>query len=149
MFSTTNSDQGQFPPKVPTITDSNHNGAIWESFKIAEYLEKTYPEPSIFGNAKSLHRFFQEYVSKHVSPKVFNLVAQDIVNQILDEPSAEYFRRTREARVGMKLEALAANPEAIRGEIKDALAPIHATIKNSGTFVSGSSSRYLLFFFFP
>ncbi|RUO96812.1 hypothetical protein BC936DRAFT_141418 [Jimgerdemannia flammicorona] len=135
-------DQGQFPPTVPTITDSKRDGAIWDSFKIAEYLEEAYPEHSIFGKAKSLHLFFQEYVSTFVTPAARNLLMVDQVREILDEPSAKYYRESREARLGKTLEELCGQPGNERRALKTALVPVHATIKKSGAFVSGSTVGY-------
>jgi len=75
-----------------------------DSQPIVEYLEKTYPEaPTLFPhNTLGLQTAFEQAYD-HNS----NAVGPFLISRIwerLNSPSQEYYRRTREARIGKKLE---------------------------------------------
>ncbi|RUP48765.1 hypothetical protein BC936DRAFT_144030 [Jimgerdemannia flammicorona] len=134
-------DQGQWPPKVPVIVDPKHDGAIWDSWKIAEYLDEAYPDtPSVFNNNKPLHLFFEKYVINHLYPHFTKLVMLDIYN-LLDEPSAAYFRESREKYFGATLEKFCEDKESARSQLKVTLSPIHDALKFTG-WISGENVGY-------
>ncbi|MEP4889346.1 MAG: glutathione S-transferase N-terminal domain-containing protein [Aliiglaciecola sp.] len=98
-------------PLLPVVTDSDK--VISDSWEIAQYLEDTYPQnPSLFANdeakvqAESFHQWVSTVLSKHIP----GIIILDLFNIIADQDK-EYFRTTREARLGTSLEEFAATPE--------------------------------------
>jgi len=89
---------------VPVMQDGGV--FVGGSLNIAEYLEKTYPDtPTLFPDDPH-HRyakFVEAWVDTSLQPQIFHTLAYDI---FLLMPDAEqpYFRKTREARLGMTLE---------------------------------------------
>ncbi|GLB38803.1 putative glutathione S-transferase, N-terminal domain [Lyophyllum shimeji] len=101
---------------LPAIYDPNTKTALAESALIAEYLDATYPDtPKLFpvGTHALQHAFVAAFMQTLSPVWQFALPA---ANNILNPPSEVYFRRTREAMFGKKLEdvvptGLAANEE--------------------------------------
>src|SRR5690606_28184137 len=92
--------------KVPILVDGEQ--VVYDSWKIAEYLESTYPDaPSLFGGeaGTSLTKFVAAGVDTTLLPAVSPLLLADIP-PLLDEGDRDYFRQSREARFGVTLEAL-------------------------------------------
>jgi glutathione S-transferase len=91
---------------LPAIHDPSTGIYVSDSMLIAEYLEKTYPDtPSLFPhNTVGLQStFFPAFESNLDALWQFSLPA---TCSILNAPSAEYFRRTREAHFGKTMEDL-------------------------------------------
>ncbi|KAI6098902.1 hypothetical protein EDD16DRAFT_1661298 [Pisolithus croceorrhizus] len=87
---------------LPVLSDPNTNALITDSWEIAEYLEKTYPEKPIFPNkSKGLILAFDTAVYDLGRAAVAFLLLR--VSQILRERSAEYFITTREALLRKKI----------------------------------------------
>jgi len=123
--------------KVPVLVDGD--AAIHDSPTIAAYLEKTYPNrPSLFGGpeAQALSRFTVDWTDLVLQPALFRLIVADIP-PLLEPMDAEYFRRTREARVGMKLEEFCADKEPKLDALRQVLAPLRRTLTNQ-PFLSGA-----------
>lgn len=98
-------------PLLPVITDGDK--VVCDSWSIAEHLEEKYPQaPSLFANneakekAKALHLWASTVLSKHIP----GILILDLYN-VIAEQDKEYFRRSREERIGTSLEAFAATPE--------------------------------------
>jgi len=96
---------------LPVITDGD--SVVNDSWNIAEYLEATYPnEPSLFASnearekAKAFHEWTTTVLSKHIP----GIIILDLYNLIADQDK-EYFRRTREERLGTSIEEFAATPD--------------------------------------
>jgi len=114
--------------KVPVLVDGA--AAIHDSPAIAEYLEKTYPDrPSLFGGkeAEALSRFYVDWTDLVLQGALFRLVVADIP-PLLAPIDADYFRRTREARVGTTLEEFCAGRDAKLDALRQALAPLRRTL---------------------
>ncbi|KAJ1307246.1 hypothetical protein OPQ81_001359 [Rhizoctonia solani] len=115
---------------LPVIADpsSDPNGKptyVADSFKIALYLDKTYPAPqypSIFapGTAGLQHMFISNYRTSVAAP--IYLLIHPQVPRILDARSAEYMRRTRGARLTPLSESEAAEKWKEAREIFSGLA---------------------------
>jgi len=123
--------------KVPVLVDGE--AAIHDSPAIAAYLEKTYPShPSLFGGpeAEALSRFIVEWTDLVLQPALFRLIVADIP-PLLEPMDADYFRSTREARVGMKLEEFVADQESKLKALHQNLAPLRRTLTHQ-PFLSGS-----------
>src|SRR5260370_22851144 len=92
--------------RVPVLVDGDR--WIAESWVIANYLEDTYPDgPSLFGGSagRALSRFYSSLADTLVNA-MFRFIALDILQHV-HENDMYYFRRSREERVGMPLEAFA------------------------------------------
>ncbi|KIJ66492.1 hypothetical protein HYDPIDRAFT_174570 [Hydnomerulius pinastri MD-312] len=81
---------------VPVLSDLNTGALITDSFEIAEYLDKTYPEKSVFPtNSVGLINAFDSAYVALTQPAVQPVQLRS--SQILNERSAEYFIRMRTA----------------------------------------------------
>lgn len=112
---------------VPVIKD---NGTVVsDSWKIAEYLEGKQPEPNIFPGLglKEACRFFNLYVNSTVHAALFPVVVTDIFANV-DPADREYFRTSREKRLGMTLEEIAAKRAEYRPRLQAVLADLNATL---------------------
>ena len=98
-------------PLLPVITDGEQ--IISDSWKIAEYLEDNYADkPRLFANeeAKAKAEAFHQWLSTVLSKHIPGILILDLYNVIADQDK-DYFRTTREERIGTTLEAFAATPE--------------------------------------
>jgi glutathione S-transferase len=98
-------------PLLPIITDGDK--IVSDSWAIAEYLEATYPDtPSLFANdeAKEKADAFHKWVSTVLSKHVPGILILDLYNVLADQDK-DYFRTTRENKIGKSLEEFAKNPE--------------------------------------
>jgi glutathione S-transferase len=98
-------------PLLPIITDGDK--IVSDSWAIAEYLEATYPDtPSLFANdeAKEKADAFHKWVSTVLSKHVPGILILDLYNVLADQDK-NYFRTTRETKIGKTLEDFSANPE--------------------------------------
>ena len=90
-----------------------------DSVAIAEYLDSTYPNslggPLFPQGSRAAFAAFQASVAQALPP-IFDLVVP-AVHRILNPASQQYFRTTREARYGMKLEEVAPLGSARREEL--------------------------------
>ncbi|KDR72407.1 hypothetical protein GALMADRAFT_253215 [Galerina marginata CBS 339.88] len=120
---------------LPAIYDPSTGTYVSESLRIAEYLEKTYPDaPTIFpNNTAGLQMAFTDaFMSKIPKLLPFILPAQVLR---LNSPSAEYIRRSREKDFGKTLEeVLPKGEEAVRqwAAYKDGLGTVDAWYSKNG-----------------
>jgi len=92
---------------LPVIQDPNTGTVVSESYRIAEYLEKTYPDsPKLFPTGSDgLQAAFCMSWSDMIwesFPKLLLKMAHDLLNPA----SREYFRSTREKAFGKPIESL-------------------------------------------
>jgi glutathione S-transferase len=125
---------------VPVLVD----GERWvaDSWTIANYLEDTYPNaPSLFcgAAARSLTRHYSS-LGDSLVPAIFPFVALDILHHVADK-DRDYFRSSREKRVGMTLEAFVANRDAKLAAFRASLAPLRLTLK-AQPFFGGETPLY-------
>ncbi len=126
---------------VPVIVDGDRKLA--DSWAIACYLESAYPNaPSLFGGmaGEGLARFVAAWVAAVVQRGLFPMLALDIFN-LLHEMDKTYFRKSREARLGVSLEAAAAGRDKQVVAFRESLAPVRLTLKDQ-PFLGGSSPHY-------
>ncbi|KAF8810233.1 hypothetical protein BYT27DRAFT_7222021 [Phlegmacium glaucopus] len=97
-------DDGSPAYTLPAIHDPSTGAYVSDSFAIAEYLEKTYPDtPSVFPNDTiGLQKSFGMSFGQNVSA-VWPFILPSVCPK-LNPRSEEYFRRTREISFGKKLE---------------------------------------------
>jgi glutathione S-transferase len=115
---------GGFSKTVPVIDD---NGTlVRESFDIALYLERTYPDrPSLFGGpgGEAMARFVERWCQFNVQSVLLRLIVADI-HDALDAPDQEYFRTDRERRLGKRLEDVQEDREERVEEFRLTLRPL-------------------------
>jgi len=85
---------------LPIIHDPNTSQTIVDSFQIALYLERQYPDtPKLFPvpNTESLIYGFDKGLGRILNGPIFPMLVAGVCG-ILNESSAVYFRETREVR---------------------------------------------------
>lgn len=119
--------------RVPVIKDDGT--VVYDSWTIAGYFEEKQPDPRIFPGPglKEACRFFNLYVDRTVHPAFLPVVVYDIFAKI-DPADREYFRASREQRLGMTLEAMVAKREEYRPRMQTVLADLDAAISGQDYF---------------
>lgn len=134
---------------VPAIHHVPTNKYIMDSKPISHFLEETYPEPPVPLESE-LGREVEARARAVVGVTMYkSLVPREV--KILAPRAAEYFRRTREATVGRKLEDLldpAAEEEtwAAAEGVVDEVGRLMQTNAAEGPFVLGARPSYTDFF---
>jgi glutathione S-transferase len=126
---------------VPVLVDGE--SVIADSHEIAEYLETAYPnEASLFGDAaaRGMISFVKAWTEDVLHPAIAPLVVRDIWAS-LDPKDQDYFRETRERRLGRKLEDFAPERESYLAALKKTLAPLRRTLK-AQSFIAGAAPNY-------
>jgi len=97
-----------WPYTLPAIYDPRSQKFIMYSYKIALYLDETYPDtPALLpSETRVLHAAFQKAVFSALHEKLTPLVVCRIATTALGPPNQKYFRATREAMFGCTLEEL-------------------------------------------
>jgi glutathione S-transferase len=127
--------------RVPVIVD---NGTwVSESWVIANYLEETYPErPTLFGGGagRSVTRFVQGWTDTMLHPGLLRFLVLDVW-QHLHEKDKAYFRKTREERFGVTLEAFTSGREDRLPALRESLQPLR-NLLGAQSFIGGLQPRY-------
>lgn len=132
-------DSGQ--GRVPVLVDDGR--WIADSWVIADYLEKTYPDrPSLFDGVagKALSRFHANWADGVMQPAMIPLVLLDIFKQ-LHEKDRAYFRKSREERFGKTLEEVVAGRDQRVASLRESLTPLRLTLKTQ-PFLGGEAPLY-------
>ncbi len=128
--------------KVPVLADGD--AVVNDSWAIACHLESAYPDrPSLFPGGEAtmaLSRLFNGWTDGTINPVVLRLVIGDLFEYV-HEADRDYFRRTREERLGETLENLHAARDRHWDTLAAALRPVEATLAEQ-PFLSGSSPAY-------
>jgi len=116
---------------------------VCDSWEIAEYLEVNYPgEKSLFRGNKEAHFFFDQYVAQVVMGPL-SILGSPKVAALLEEKAGEFYKRTRLERYGYDIDAWAKeDPEKQLQDLKKVLAPVHASLEKSRTFIFGEHVTY-------
>jgi len=126
---------------VPVLVDGPNT--VRDSWAIATYLEDTYPTTnSLFGGpeGRALARFVNHWTDLALQPALFQAIVGDIYD-VVDADDKEYFRETREARLGRSIEEVrAARPEKVAA-LKGVLTPLRMLLAEF-PFVSGAKPAY-------
>jgi glutathione S-transferase len=125
---------------VPVLVDRDR--WITDSWTIANYLEDTYPNSlSLFGGAAAqrLTRHYSSLGDGLVSA-IFPFIALDILGHLADK-DRDYFRTTREQRVGKTLESFVADRDAGLAGFRASLTPLRTTLK-AQSFLGGTEPLY-------
>lgn len=128
-------------PLLPVITDGDK--VVSDSWAIAEYLDALYPDaPSLFANdearekAKAFHQWTSTALFKHIP----GIIILDLYN-VLAEQDKEYFRSSREERIGTTLETFAATPEKHIEGLQAELAYVRELLENQ-PYLGGDKPDY-------
>jgi glutathione S-transferase len=127
--------------KVPVLVEEDR--WIADSWAIANHLEERYPAaPSLFGGGagRALTRYAVCYADTTLAVNILGFVLRDILDH-LHEKDREYFRKTREARVGTTLEAYVADRAARLPAFRDSLTPLRTTLRGQ-SFLGGDAPLY-------
>ncbi len=127
--------------KVPVLVDGDR--WIADSTVIADYLDKTYSDrPALMasGAIRGLTRFVTAWTDTVLHPGIFRLVLVDIHAHAHEKDKA-YFRESREARIGMSLEAFCADREARIPAFRQSLVPLRTTLQDQ-PFLCGDQPGY-------
>lgn len=127
--------------RVPVLRDGET--VVHDSWSIACYLEERYPyRPPLFGDdaGRSLARFLNHWTDTQLHPVLLRLVVGDIFRW-LDPSDRDYFKESREARLGASLESLQAERDEHLPALKRVLAPLRKTLSDQ-TFISGEAPAY-------
>ena len=118
---------------VPVLKENG--AAVYDSWTIACYLEDKQPEPRLFPvlGLKEACRFFNRYIDSTLNPAVARVIVNDIY-AIVDPADREYFRTTREQRLGMTFTEVAARKDEFRTGMHAALADLEATLVDQEYF---------------
>ena len=126
---------------VPVLDD---NGKIvGDSWAIAEYLEETYPDrPSLFGGreGRALTIFVQDWAIATLQLGLFSSVVLDIFNS-LSPADKEYFRSSREKRLGRTLEEAQAGRDERLPAFRKSLQPLRMLLAKQD-WIGGESPLY-------
>ena len=127
--------------RVPVLLDGGK--PVADSWVIANYLEDAFPDrPSLFGGegGRAVTRMINSWGDIVVNGGLFPLIVADIPAH-LGPVDAEYFRRSREARLGRKLEDVAAERDKTVVTFRRSLEPMRLTLK-SQEFLGGAAPNY-------
>jgi glutathione S-transferase len=127
--------------RVPVIVDKGK--PIVDSWAIALYLEEAYnSRPALFGggSGRALSRFYNEWANAVVLGGIARLVVADIWHH-LDPGDKDYFRSSRETRLGMTLEQYVADREKHLVTFRQSLEPLRQTLVTQ-PFLGGEAPLY-------
>lgn len=127
--------------RVPVIVDDGR--WIADSWTIALHLETAYPDrPSLFGGAAglALSRFYNNWADTVLHPGLIRLNLLDIWRHVAPQDK-DYFRRSREERFGMRLEAVVADRDQRLESFRQSLTPLRLTLQTQA-FLGGAAPLY-------
>ncbi|KAL0095890.1 hypothetical protein F4703DRAFT_1827277 [Phycomyces blakesleeanus] len=125
-------------PTVPIIVDVEKDKVIQESFKIAQYLEDTYPEtPSLFHGNEELHASIQKKIGSTLALNLACIVVLKIIKAYGNEAEQAKFRKDRESKFGMPIEQLIGDLEDRIKAIQDGLEDFRETLTKT-PYLTGS-----------
>jgi len=125
--------------RVPVIVDNGK--PVVDSWAIALHLEETYPaRPPLFSSAPSASRFYNSWADTVLNPAIARIVVLDIFNHLAPQ-DREYFRRTREERLGARLEEVVKDRESRLPVFRQLLEPMRQTLI-AQPFLGGDAPLY-------
>ncbi len=127
--------------RIPVVRDGDT--VVEESYAIAQYLDKTYPNaPSLFKGegAEALTQLTINWSNTTVHPEVAKLCLLDIY-KALAPVDQEFFRASREKMFGCTLEEFSERHPKNGEALGKALLPLELTLKQQ-KFVGGDSPLF-------
>ena len=127
--------------RVPVLLHGD--SAVVDSWVIANYLEDRFPDrPSLFGGegGRAMARMLNWWGDITVVGGIFPLVVADIPEH-LGPVDADYFRKSREARLGKPLEQARQARDAAVAGFRKSLEPMRQTLKTQ-PYLGGDAPNY-------
>lgn len=127
--------------RVPVLTDGDR--VVADSWSIACDLEARYPAtPSLFGDerGRSLAGFVNNWADAKLGPPLLRVLAMDIFRHV-HAKDRDYFRASREQRLGKRLEDIELEREMHLSDFRAQLAPINLALRRE-PFLSGGAPAY-------
>jgi glutathione S-transferase len=127
--------------KVPVLLHDEK--PVADSWEIANYLEDHFPDrPSLFDGAggRAMARFINAWADIVVNGGLFPLIVSDIPVH-LGPVDADYFRTSREARLGRKLEEATAERDKSVVAFRRSLEPMRTTLR-AQPYLGGTAPNY-------
>jgi glutathione S-transferase len=127
--------------RVPVLVDNGRGVA--DSWTIANYLDDSYPDqPALFGNKqqRALARFYNQWTDVTLHGAIGPIVVGDILRH-LDPRDRDYFRTSREARLGTTLESLADRRDSYLSALQQVLEPLRQTLA-AQPYLAGDTPLY-------
>lgn len=127
--------------RVPVLL--HEHKPVVDSWAIANYLEDRFPDrPSLFGGegGRAAMKLINAWGDIAVVGGIFPLIVADIPAQ-LDAVDADYFRASREARLGRTLEQAAADRDKAVAGFRRSLEPLRVTFRTQ-PFLGGGAPNY-------
>lgn len=115
---------------VPILEDEG--GRVHDSFDIALHLEAAHPDrPLLFGGEPGVAaaRFVESWAFGSVHPVILRMIVKDIHDASAEE-DRDYFRTSREARLGKPLEELQQGVAALTDALVKTLEPVRRTLRS-------------------
>ncbi len=127
--------------RVPVLIDDEE--VICDSWNIALHLEARYPDaPALFPGegAIALSHFVNAWADSALLPAILRVILLDIYD-CLDPVDREYFRASREQRLGQSLEAVVADRPSNLSALERTLMPLRQVLAEQD-FLSGGAPAY-------
>lgn len=127
--------------KVPVLVDGTD--VVPDSAAIAAFLDKRYPGgPSLLGDAgqAAVTAFLRYWTERVLHPLLLPLILLDLLGKLAPEDQ-DYFRRSREKRFCVSLEAYAGDPAHRLAAVDTALAPLRVTLAGQ-PFLAGEAPAW-------
>jgi glutathione S-transferase len=131
---------GGFSPTVPVIDDGGR--LVRDSWDIAVYLDEAYPDrPPLFGGASAVGptELVNQWSIHEIHRRLLPLIAKDI-HDGLAPGDQDYFRPSREKRLGRALETAAAETHHLAA-LHEALTPLRKSLEYR-PFLGGEDPRF-------
>lgn len=130
---------------VKTVPVIKHDGKwVSESLEIARYLDKNFPDNNLFETPLAAQQavLINNWVDRNIVMPMFPMVVTDIYDA-LDAANKEYFKETREPRLGgRKIEDMRAGREELRSAFKANLGPLESMLQAS-PYLSGPQPAFV------
>jgi glutathione S-transferase len=113
---------------VPVLVDGER--VVTDSWAILQYLEATYSETAPLAEgaqAWAYARFIKQWTERSLQAALMRIILPDVLAH-LHPKDREYFRTSREARLGTTIEGFAADRPAHLAHLKKVLDPLRATL---------------------
>jgi glutathione S-transferase len=118
--------------RVPVLVDGDRT--VVDSWQIANYLDEAYPDtPSLLGDSatRALTLFVKHWDESVLPPLMFKLIILDVFHHLHDDDK-DYFRSSREAKLGQSLEAFAECDRAATIQaFRQVLTPLRQTLHDT------------------
>jgi glutathione S-transferase len=134
---------GKTVPVIRDATNKENAVVVRDSWKIAEHLEKAYPQaPTLFGGTigHGMAQTFCVWVDRVVVPAMLPVVVADIHERV-DPKDEAYFRQNMEGILKTTLEAARTSASDALRRFERALEPVQAALKRQ-PFVCGGEPAY-------